>query len=225
MKNFKHTLATIVFAALASTVFAQFSIGAQGGIHLANWSTNEELNEDLEGLEYRLSPLVGVIAEFRFTENIAIQPELNFLQKGFKSEVNVSDSIFGDASGRTDYIISHIELPVLLKAGNDFGPIRVDGLVGPGFSYGLSGKVKSKFTFNGDTDTDTDEIDFKDDDFSRTDLSIHLGAMVTFNFSESAKLFVNTRYIMGLTNINAGDSPEEARNRGISLSAGVLIPM
>lgn len=131
----------------------------------------------------------------------------------------------GEASGRTDFIFNHIEIPVLFKGGGAFGPVRVDGLVGPGLSYALNGKAKYKITVNGNTETETEDIDFEDDEFSRTDLSLHVGAVFSLNLGEALKVFADTRYLLGLTNLNASDSPEEAKNRGISLSAGVLVPL
>ena len=225
MKVLQYTFITIVFAALASTAFAQLSIGARGGIHLANWSVNDALQEDIGDTEIRLSPLIGAVVEMRFNDNMAIQGELIFLQKGFKKEVNLSDSIFGDASGRTDYIFNHIEVPVLFKFGSTAGPVRVDGLIGPGFSYALSGNRKERFTLNGESETDTIEIDFEDDNFSRTDVSLHLGAVVTLKLGERANVFLDGRFLLGFTNLNATDSPQEARSRGVSLSAGALFPL
>lgn len=224
-KVLKNSIATIVMVTITSTAFAQFSIGARGGIHLANWTVNEALEDDVEDPEFRLSPLIGVLAEFRFNDYIAVQPEINFLQKGFKKEETFSDPILGEASGRTDFIFNHIEIPVLFKGGGAFGPVRIDGIVGPGISYALNGKTKYKITVNGNTETETEDIDFEDDEFSRTDLSIHIGAVISVGIGETIKIFADTRYLSGFVNLNSSDSPEEARNYGISISAGVLMAL
>ncbi len=225
MKFRKITLATLLVTLCAFHACAQFSIGVRGGIHLGDFALS-----NVEGFgtnpESRTGGLFGVVSEFRFSENIAIQPELNFIQKGSQQNFSLSDSLFGDISVNADVILNYLELPVLFKVGGDLGMVRVDALAGPGFGYAVNGKIKSVSTVNGETETEEEAIDFEKDEFSRTDLSIHLGGMLTLKAGERTSIFVDGRYIIGLTDLNtSNDDDDEARNRGGSFSAGVLFTL
>ena len=222
MKLLKIAFATLLLTLFASDAFSQFSIGARGGIHIADYAIS---GADGFGTnpESRLGPLVGVVSEIRFSDNFAIQPELNFLQKGASQDIQFSDSLFGGLRVEAEVFVNYLELPVLLKVGSSFSTLRVDALVGPGFGYAMSGKTKGTITTNGVPESEEESIDFDEDGFSRTDFSLHFGGMLTFQAGGAAKIFVDGRYILGLTNLNTSDSDTETRNRGVSFSAGVLV--
>lgn len=226
MHNLAKCLLTGVFALITLAATAQISIGPRVGVTLAKWSLNEDELADFGDIKNRSGLLAGVVAEIRLNDNFAIQPEINFMQKGFKSEYSEVDSIFGSLEEKTNAVINYLEVPVLLKAGASFGPARVDVLAGPSFGYGLNGKVKYEFTFDGETEKEEEDIDFEDDEISRLDLGLQFGAAVTFGLGERANIFVDGRYLLGLTNLNdSGDDDIKAYNRGIALSAGVLFSL
>lgn len=225
MKLRKITLPTLLLTLCAFQAFAQFSIGLRGGIHLGDFAL-----KNVEGFatnpESRLGGLFGVVSEIRLNDNFAIQPELNFIQKGSRQELSLSDSLFGDIDVKAEVILNYLELPVLFKFGGNVGSmVRVDALAGPGFGYALNGKFKNVSTVNGETESENEAIDFDKDELSRTDVSIHVGGMLTLKAGEAAKIFVDGRYIIGLTNLNTSNETNEARNRGGSFSAGVLFTL
>ncbi len=218
MKNLLKLSFPVLFAIMVSPAFSQLSVGPRLGVNFSTWVASEDLELDLKS---RASILFGVVAEVRISENFAVQPELDFIQKGFSSE----EVTTGSSSGHTDLIINHIEIPILAKFGKDFGPARVDVLIGPSFSYGLNGKFKTTFTVNGDTTVDTDEIDFEEDEFSRSDLSLQIGAAASKKLGETANVFFDIRYLLGLTNINNSGSDDEAHNRIFAISIGALFAL
>lgn len=225
MKSLKCILATLVLSLSIFPAFAQFSIGVRGGIHLGDLALSN-VNGFGANPEARLGALGGIVSEFRFTEHIAVQPELNFIQKGGRQEFSLNDSLFGNINATSNVIFNYLELPVLFKVGGDMGMVRFDGLAGPAIGYALNGKVKNVSTVNGETETEENDIDFDEDEFSRTDFSIHLGGMLTFKAGEMARIFIDGRYIIGLTDLNKStEDDEEARNRGGSFSAGVLFTL
>jgi len=224
LSKFLFTVA-LVFAAFALTAQVQISVGPRVGVNLAKWSVDSDFEEEIGDISNRLGFLAGAAAEIRFNENLAIQPEINFIQKGFKTEFSVSDSIFGDYSGETNAILNYLEVPVMLKVGKSFGTTRLDVLAGPSFGYAMNGKVKYKETFGGETEEDEEDIDFDDDEISRLDFGVQVGAAVTFGLG-NANLFIDGRYLLGLSNLNdSGDDEFKANNRGIVFSAGVLFPL
>ncbi|MBK7939931.1 MAG: PorT family protein [Lewinellaceae bacterium] len=220
MKNSVKFLLTAAFALVTFAASAQISIGPRVGVNLAKWSGGEE---EIGDVKNRTGYQFGIAAEIRLNDNFAIQPEVNFLQKGARQDFSEVDSIFGKVESKTDISMNYLEVPVLLKAGTSFGPARVDILAGPSFGYALSGKVKDELTINGETETDKYDIDFEDDEVKRTDLGLQLGAAFSVNLGERASLFVDGRYLLGLTNLNDSEDDDfSIKNRGISLSAGVL---
>lgn len=213
---------TLFGFSLTHPLVAQFSLGVRGGVNLSNWAANDEFKDQIGNPEARLSPLAGIVAEIRFSDHLAVQPELGFVQKGFKLESTLSDPILGESSARTDYIVNYLEIPVLFKAGVALGALRIDGLAGPAFGYGLNAKSKDQLTVNGITTTKTDAIDFEDDEFNRMDLSAQAGLSISINFGEAVRIFVDGRYLYGFSNLNTSESPDAAYNRGIALGAGVF---
>ena len=69
------------------------------------------------------------------------------------------------------------------------------------------------------------EIDFDDNEtFKRGDWTAAFAAGVQLPLGESF-LFVDARYLLGLTDIEDRDDEVEINNRSLSLSAGILFPL
>lgn len=225
MKIHAKPIFTAIFVFAAAAAFAQVSIGPRAGINLATWDVSDDVAEQIGSVGNRLSLLFGAVAEIRINDHFAVQPELDFIQKGFSSESNYTDPVLGNVSGSEDVVTNNLEIPVLVKAGGAIGPVRIDGLAGPSFAYSLNGKLKTKISIGGQSDSSSEDINFEDDQFSRTDLGIQLGLAVGLNLGESAKLFLDGRYLLGFTNLNTSGEDGEVKNRGIAISAGVLFPL
>ena len=212
-----------VFAAVTASAQIQISYGPRLGINLAKWHA-EDL-DDAGEIKNRLGYLGGAVFEIRFNENFAIQPEINFLQKGVK--YSETDTLFGNYSSSADVSFNFLEVPVTLKVGRSFGIARVDLLAGPSLGYGLSGKTRNTYIINGKTEKEEFTINFKDSEISRIDVSLQIGAAVSFGLGESARLFVDGRYLLGFTNVMSSSDSEDPtiHNRGIAFSAGVLFPL
>ncbi len=202
---------------------AQFSLGVRGGII----SSTAQFSEDL-GFEFdnRLGALGGVVAEIRLNEGFAIQPELNYVQRGWQSTVLLNFLLFSTETV-TKTRINYVELPILLKAGFNFGPARLDLLAGPSFSKAISGKndvTNTTTTFlsnDKDVDKSSSEIEF-DNDFKKNDLNAQLGLSLSFG-SNNNRLFVDGRYLYGIANINDNNALNaDISNRGFVVSAGLL---
>ncbi|MCU0387658.1 MAG: PorT family protein [Chitinophagaceae bacterium] len=131
MKNI-HILIFIAFLFIASISFAQFGIQAGPGFA----STNQKLT--IEGLisdDLDWESRAGIYAGFFYRKQIgkiALQPELNFMQKGGKYEIE------GD---KMTLFINYLELPIyaLYNGGETNG---FYGGIGPSFNYGLVGNFK-----------------------------------------------------------------------------------
>ena len=217
-------LAAFVLAAFAAQ--SQISVGLKGGLNLASqpWSGVDSLTS---GFDFKSLPLIsfGGVLEVGLTENLAVQAEANFTQKGGRQEF--SADVFGiSVSSKYDTRVNYLDIPVLLKYS--FGGESAQGyaLAGPNFGYAFSGKVKSEVTTPLGSESDEQDIDFKEDNISRTDLGLNLGLGAQFGLSDNLRLFADARYNLGLTNLNTSDAAEDAdlkvKNRGIGINVGIL---
>jgi hypothetical protein len=211
----------LFFTAFSLSAQTQISIGPRLGINLAKWSTDDSADEILT-IDNRLGLLAGGVLELRFNDNLALQPEINFIQKGFKTELAVFDTV-PDTEVR--FILNYLEIPVLLKVGKSFGSARFDVLAGPSFGYAINGKTRTKFNLDGDESDIGQSVDFEEAGLKRFDMSVQVGAAFTFGLGEKTDLFIDGRYLLGLTNLNDTGDDSEARNRGIAFSAGLLFPL
>jgi len=223
----KTVLLSVLVALSAAELSAQISLGIRGGLNLSKWSLNDEAKKEIEGfdLENINALLLGALVEIRLSNNLAIQPEVNFIQKGSRLVAVETAPVPIKVEGTTT--LNYVEVPLLLKVGTGFGVGRFDVLLGPSFGYALSGKRKFKATVAGQTETETENVDFDEDDIARTDVGAQVGASLGLGLGSSARLFVDGRYLLGFSNLDqhehtgGGDEPT-IRNRGIALTAGII---
>ncbi len=201
---------------------AQIGIGLRGGLNFANWSLNDAAKDEFVfDAKSANSLLFGALLEIRLSQNLAIQPEVNYIQKGTKIDETILGAV---VKGR--YTINYLEVPLLLKAGVGFGIGRFDVLLGPSFGYGLNGKYKITTTVSGIEDTVEEDLDFEEDEISRTDLGAQVGASLGLNLGSTTRFFVDGRYLLGFSNLDkhehVGGEDPSVKNRGVALTAGLI---
>ncbi len=234
MKHFPKVALLVLVVVCAANLSAQIALGIRGGLNLANWSFNDAAKEEAGTDPNSVNAILfGALLEIRLSDNLAIQPEVNYIQKGGNLSVSAIDPVLGNVSLDLTQRINYLEVPLLLKVGTGFGLGRFDVLLGPSFGYGLNGKTKTTLTALGQTETQTESIDFERDEISRTDLGAQIGASLGLNLGSSLRLFVDGRYLLGFTNLDehehgsgsghSGDEPT-IKNRGIALTAGLIFP-
>jgi len=192
------------------------SFGARIGINSAtiNFSDDESVFE-IEP-DSRIGLNIAAILNVGITEEFSIQPELNFLQKGYKVETD----FLGDEI-ENKITLNYLEVPILAKYA--FGSETIQGFVlgGPAVGYAISGKFKTEE--NGESNEE--DVDFEEDGIKRLDFGFDLGGgpgIVT----ESATIFVDIRYLFGIANIGDEDFNDGSiRNRGLNIAVGALFPL
>lgn len=80
--------------------------GIRGSLNLSNWYTGDDVNDE----NLKVGFAIGGFYRSYLTENLSLQPGLEFSQKGSTFTYN---NIFGD--GEIRGILNYIELPVLLN--------------------------------------------------------------------------------------------------------------
>ncbi len=220
-----------LLVALGTTgLVAQISLGIRGGTNLSKWVLNDEAKEDFDFIgvdrqENISALLIGALVEIRPSSNFAIQPEVNFIQKGTKSVFAIADPDITELNVVT--MLDYLEVPLMLKVGTGFGVGRFDVLVGPSFGYALSGKRKAKAkATTGRTVTMAEDIDFDESGIRRVDVGSQVGASLGLGLGSVARLFVDGRYLLSFSNLvedeQGGGEMAIIRNRGVALTAGVL---
>ena len=224
MKQFIKTSLLFLFIFSCSYSFGQNAIGVKFGGNLATWNGDEEILGGDPGSN--LGFLFGGVFEINISDLISIQPELLYLQKGIKDETSFNDPIQGPLSSKSKITLNYIELPILLKL--KFGDTQGTNFfftAGPSFGYAANGKSLFEFETVIDGETIEDDIEFDDEDeFSRLELSASLGAGVSFSVGPG-KLFFETRYLLGVTNLVDDETDAKIKNVGFSLSAGFLFSL
>lgn len=226
MKTTKQILLAAVLALFCQQIAtAQIAVGLKTGGHFSTASVTETLDQLTP--DFKFSPVftAGVVSEINFGDYFALQPELNWVQKGFRWDEslgvpigNIDIPIGAEAVIRTNYL----EIPLLAKGklGNDF--VQGYVAVGPAFGYALNGKLITKPRLLVELDPIKTDLNLDNLDYERFEVSA-VGALgVQFNFNH-VKLFADARYTHGFTELyNFPIVNEKVRHRGISASLGVM---
>lgn len=199
----KSSLIAIGLTLMVFPAFAQLSFGIKGGTNIAEFSFKDQgtnINqESINGFT------LGAVLEIGLGQNIFIQPEAVFVQKGSKLQVLNEENKFN---------VNYLDIPVLLKIKVlNSNLINVNLLGGPSFGLALNGEETS----NGQTV----DINFGGDNgLKRFDLGINAGGGVGINLG-SIGVFGDVRYLFGVSDISDNEN-REIKNKGLNLSVGLM---
>lgn len=197
--------------------------GVKAGLNLATLSGGAT-NEDAT---MKVGFHAGGLMEVKFTDKLALQPELLFSLQGTKIDGRV-DYGGGEYDEYSDKLnLGYINIPVMLK----FYPTKSFFLeAGPQVGFLVTGKRNRDFTEVYDdgnsivTTKTSSETDVKD-----LYKSIDFGFNVGLGYDFTENVFINARYNIGLSNIsdvpsvfgfNPGVAELDRKNSVISLSFG-----
>ena len=203
-------LTMLSFCTTFASQAQEIHFGAKAGLNFAS-----ARGDDADDLETRTSFNLGGVLNIRFTEKLALQPELFYSGQGYSIKreddggtvtgngqtIVLGKSSSARASGDDTVKLDYINLPILL----DY--TLIDGLslqAGPQIAFNISSKAE----FGGD------EVDLKDQT-NGTSFSGVLGAQYKLPLG----VFFQARYALGLSNIPKEDA-FQAKNAVFSISAG-----
>jgi hypothetical protein len=186
-----------------------------------------------QGMKPNIGLTFGVAYNHQITEMFSLQPELNFIQKGFRQEVHENqDGTTMDGKGK--FNVNYLELPILAKVLFGEGNVKFYLNAGPSLGIGLGGKYKADYTVsflgNSQTESFENKIKFGDPDNSdedelyldnRLELSLQSG----FGIMITDKIMIDFRYGHALSSMT-DDSDDEAgkiKNRVFQLTVGYPI--
>ena len=211
------------------TLLTSISINAQiefGIISGINFSSATQRNIEITDINKKTLLGIGAVAEIILFDNLSLQVEPMYVQKGSKmtpSDVNESEYTLSS---------SYIELPVLLKYsyGNILKPYVTAGAA---LSMILSSELETEIggvNFSGDLKSVTEKFEY----------SLTFGGGVEY-FLNPVTIFVEGRYSYSLNdliksgeyNLTSGqysfpgeiEDDVEYKNKGWQILAGVTIPL
>ncbi|RAV99129.1 porin family protein [Pseudochryseolinea flava] len=181
--------------------------------------------------------MVGVGYAINLSNALAIQPEISFVQKGAKGEVDDFIEFEGTSvsiANRTR--LDYLELPVLLKFTVGSEKIKMHYIGGPALAMCIGGKAETRQTMktpNGsNTESETYGIKFGDVDpedeenayiKSRFDFGFQIGTGITI----MEKVQIEFRYSHSFVNLASQsefvERESKATNRVLQFSVGIPI--
>lgn len=209
MKNLRKVLLFLSFVLSSALIFAQGDIrfGARVGANFANVS--------LDGVDTksRTALVFGGLADIPISDMFSVQPEIQLAQKGFQ----IGLGLLG-VGVETTTKITYLEIPIHAKyVFSQSDNMSIFGLAGPSVGFALSGSVEACAV---GVCTDED-INFKDDGFNSIDFGLSFGAGVLIKNN----IMVDLRYILGLSDLNDTDSPDQtisSKNRVLQVGVGYM---
>ena len=183
-------------------VHSQIKLGFQIGPNFANVNI---ANLSLESKTYLFG---GILAEIKISDRLYIQPEINFLQKGYFTKPNS----FGL---QVDHTYNYYEIPINVLSKFDVNNFTFFIFAGPSLSFLSKAEIIAKHYAS------YDRYDFTES-FEKTDFSINFGGGAESPLSNNIDLFIMVRYSLGLTNVFIDDiNNSKIYNRGIALAVGL----
>ena len=195
-----------VFALMASYSFSQ-TIIPKAGLALSKWAS-----DDVDDVKSKAGITLGLGFNFPVGAGpMSIQPELNFIQKGFKAD---------EGDGRAKMTVNYLEVPILIKASFGEG-IKCYLNAGPSLGIGLGGKLKVQdgsiketvdVKFGDPEDIDTWYIE------KRVDFGLQMGAGLLIQ----DKVMIDFRYGLGLTSMY---DDAKIKNNTIQIAIGIPLSL
>lgn len=217
------TFAALIVACLlmSQSLFAQlpvgFSTGVKGGLTFATLRGD---TDDFGDLSYRQGFSAGVFARVNMLGLLAVQPEVNFVQKG--AEAKAEETFLGQTfSVEQKANLNYIEIPVLLHFNAPVVPTLLDLSFYGGPAVGFKISESTTTTVNGvEEEDDSDEDSFKSNDFG-----LVLGGGVNLSSPGLPTIMLDIRYVLGLSNVldNDPDALEDLsiKNGAITATLGL----
>jgi opacity protein-like surface antigen len=200
----------LILSAMAVCAFGfasaqDMNFGVKAGANLAN------LSGDLEDAKSLFGAHVGAFVEFKFTDNMAFQPELLYSMQGAKEEV--SETIMGfTANGESTYKLGYLNIPLMFKY---YATEALYIEAGPQVGFLMSAKEEWSYSSN----VPGDENGSGEEDIKEGMKSIDFGLNIGAGYYVTDNLSLGLRYNFGLSNISDSDN-FEMKNGVFQFSVG-----
>lgn len=228
MKNYKLFIQTIFILLGCSALNAQVDIGIKSGISLARVSSNSFMN--LLGTDFSVTPgfTGGIFSEIGLNNGFSLQPEMNYIQKGFMIREGTDIRIFNfdmpvSASFTTQ--IHQVDITLMLKYS--IGNTKIRGYLeaGPVAGYALGGRVIARANAIIPVKLYDKPVNLDNVFYNRFEIAGRIGAGMAVK-TGSGTFHLGAAYQHGFNEIYTLPVIDaRIRNRGMVLTAGYSIPL
>jgi hypothetical protein len=193
----------VLFFAIAIVTFSfanaqEVSYGLKAGLNYSNWSFSDS---DFDGYDSRLSFHFGGVVELGLSDKFSVQPEILYSSVG--AQMDLSDAATRVASDdKFVYALDYLSIPVMAKY-----------YVAEGFSLEVGPQIGVLLSAKAKYDGESEDIK---DSFKSTDFSAGIGA----GYKMENGLFINARYVLGLSNVLEDSGDEWGKNNAFQFSLG-----
>lgn len=219
MRNLTKLFIAVLIITMASESFAQrFAVVA--GLNLSNMIMKDD--DDTYSDEFKMRPgfHVGLTVQIPKTGLVSFETGLILSTKGFK--VKEEETYQGEKYTYEGSInLYYIDIPLMAKFSFEVGEVTIFAAIGPYLGVGLSGKTKTKYSYQGEEETDSEKIDWgsdaENDMLKRFDFGLSIGAGVVI----IKAIQIGLSYDLGLANISSySDDGTKINNRVFKVSVG-----
>ena len=185
------------------------TIGIRAGLNFTNMTGDIDENYGM-----RTAYHVGVIADIPLMQSLYIQTGLYLQNKGTKLDYEEDGYYEKDT-----YSPMYLQIPILASYRYNFSDaMQLQVNFGPYFAYGIGGKDKYEYGYDGEVEEKFEYDVFGDEgEFKRFDCGLQVGAGLTF----ARHYYIGFTYEFGLTNIaDAEDDDFNVKNNNFMLSVG-----
>lgn len=222
----KAIFSAAMFSIFATAANAQtFSIGAKVG---STWNTVSA--PSFSGtIDFKTMTNInfGLVGEVGLTENFSIQPEINYVQKGFRLNEGTDLTLFGvnlpvGASAVT--AIKYVDVPILGKYKFNTEGAGFYVFAGPSVGYATGGNLETHAKVIIDFNIASTPIDLDAVNYKRWEVGAVVGGGVELPIGR-AQLFADVRYSHGFNQVyEVPIVGAKVTNQAFGLNVGFKVP-
>lgn len=183
---------------------AQWEIGGLIGFNISGISVPTGTSSENYSSKFGFG--IGAVVDRPLNDQFILHLEPMFLQKG---------ATIKTSSYTLKFKVNYIELPIMIKYAFQINSSLVPyAMAGPSIGLLTSAKYEDE---SGDTQDEKDNT-------NSFDFGLGLGGGVSYPYGNMT-FFAETRYVLGLANINAEADESKVKNRGLLVILGVTFPV
>ena len=216
-----------IFILIASTLIFYDESSAQtievkGGTNLSTMLSKDRIETYSE--DYQLTPrlLIGITADYPFTERFSLESGILFSSKGYKLEANYA--LYQNSEPFRVYqnaVLNYIEIPLLFKGSAKVRELSIFSTIGPYVGIGLSGEMTANSYSIGIAEKQVYSHEMgADGNWKRLDYGLQAGVGM-----EIRRIVIKISYSYGLANISQNKDLVVLKNRNLGLTLGYKFNM
>ena len=147
---------------------------------------------------------IGLVADVKLTDALAFHPELNYTEKGFKTDVGKDLTLLGvqlPVGARASTVVKYVDMPLALKYnfGNTEG-VHFYAMAGPTLGYALSGMLETSAKVIIDFKIASTPINLNSQNYKRFEVGGVVGGGLSIPVG-NGNFYMDARYTRGFQDV------------------------